>query len=148
MDGAIGTKADLFGRYAGIIRVIAVSTKRRNPMPQLPADSNFDHRIEWGEDALTICLRGQLVYETLVPLQSCWEAVRGQPRPTVFLDLSGVTFLASGALGSLLALRGWLAARGHQLRLSALSSQVRDVLRITGVAPIFSIDDAATVAPA
>jgi anti-anti-sigma factor len=121
---------------------------RSHPVPQLLADPDFDHRIEWDEDALTIRLRGQLVYETLASLQSCWEAVRGQPRPTVFLDLSGVTFLASGPLGSLLALRRWLAERGHQLRVSALSSQARDVLRLTGVAQIFSIDDAATATPA
>ena len=117
-------------------------------MPQLLADSGFDHRIEWDEDALTVSLSGQLVYETLTSLQSCWEAVRGQPRPTVFLDLSGVTYLASGPLGSLLGLRRWLADRGHQLRLSALSSQVRDVLRTTGVASIFAIDDAAIATPA
>jgi anti-anti-sigma factor len=121
---------------------------RSYPVPELPADSGFDHRMEWNEEALTICLRGQLVYETLVPLQSCWEAVRVQPRPTVFLDLSGVTYLASGPLGSLLALRRWLAERGHQLRLSALSSQVLEVLRMTGVGQIFSIDDAATATPA
>ena len=55
-------------------------------------------------------------WSTRPAAQSCWETVRGQPRPTVFLDLSGVMFLASGALGSLVSLHRWLTVRGHQLR--------------------------------
>jgi hypothetical protein len=51
--------------------------------------------MEWNPDTLLIYLRGQLVYETLVPLESCCEAVRGNPRPTVVLDLSKLTRIPS-----------------------------------------------------
>jgi anti-anti-sigma factor len=105
-----------------------------------PAVLDFDHRMEWGEDTLLVSLRGPLVYETLVPLQACWEAVRGEPRPCVVLDLSEVTFMASAALGSLVGLWRWLEARGYRLRLSALSLDVREVLRLTGLEQILAID--------
>jgi anti-anti-sigma factor len=128
-----------------VTSIIAAISLGDHTVTQFPVDSDFDHRIEWAEDTLLVSLRGQLVYETLGPLQACWAAVRGRPRPTVVLDLSQVTFLASGPLGSLVALHRWLADRGHQLRVSALSSQAREVLRMTGLAQFFSIDDGASV---
>ena len=117
-------------------------------MTQFAAVPNSDHRIEWGEESMLVSLQGSLVYEALVPLQSCWEAVRGQPRPTVFLDLSGVTFLASGALGSLVALNRWLTVRGHRLCVSALSLPAREALRLTGLTDFFAINDSASVSMA
>ena len=110
-------------------------------MTQFAAVPDSEHRIEWGEESILVSLRGSLVYEALPSLQTCWEAVRGQPRPTVLLDLSGVTFLASGALGSLVALHRWLAVRGHELRVSALSSPAREALRLTGLVNFFAINE-------
>lgn len=112
-------------------------------MIQTSCELGFEHRIEWSGDILRVALRGSLVYETLGPLQSCWEAVRKQHRSTVVVDLSGVTFLASGPLGSLIALQCWLATRGHQLLLASPSLDVREALRLTGLADLFSIDDTA-----
>jgi anti-anti-sigma factor len=105
-----------------------------------PAVLDLDHRMEWGEDTLLVSLRGPLVYETLEPLQACWEAVRAEPRPRVVLDLSEVTFMASAALGSLVGLWRWLEARGYGLRLSALSLDVRHVLHLTGLEQILPIE--------
>lgn len=107
-----------------------------------------DHQIEWRDESMLVSLRGPLVYEALAQLQSCWEAVRGQPRPTVFLDLSGVTYLASGALGSLIALHRWLTDRGHRLSISSLSTPASEALRLTGLAKFFSITDTPDVSVA
>jgi anti-anti-sigma factor len=104
-----------------------------------------DHRIEWGQESMLVSLQGPLVYEALEPLQSCWEVVRGQPRPTVFLDLSGVTYLASGALGSLVAIHRWLTVRGHRLCVSALSLPAREAMRLTGLTEFFAIHDSTSV---
>jgi anti-anti-sigma factor len=134
--------------FTTILSSIIAITERSHAMTPCAADSNFDARIEWGEDVVRVTLCGELVYETLVPLQSRWESVRGQPRPTVVLDLSEVTFLASGPLGSILELRRWLMARGQRLCISGLSWQVREVLRVTGLTKILSIDDEAIVTTA
>jgi anti-anti-sigma factor len=104
-------------------------------------DLEFDHQMEWSEETLLVCLRGQVVYETLIPFESCFEAVRAEPRPTVVLDLSELTYIASAALGSLIGLRRWLEARGSCLRISALSAELCEALRSTGLTRVFGIDD-------
>lgn len=109
-------------------------------MTRVSGDLEFDHRMEWSEESLLVCLRGQIVYETLIPFESCCQAIRAEPRRTVVLDLSELMYIASAALGSLLGLRRWLEARGSCLRISALSREAREVLRITGLARVFSID--------
>jgi anti-anti-sigma factor len=101
--------------------------------------------MDWRNETLLVSLRGEIVYETLIAFESCCEAVRAEPRPTVLLDLSELTYIASAALGSLLGLRRWLEARGSCLRISALSEEAREVLRITGLARVFSIDTEATL---
>jgi anti-anti-sigma factor len=101
--------------------------------------------MEWSNETLLVSLRGEIVYETLKAFESCCEGVRAEPRPTVLLDLSELTYIASAALGSLLGLRRWLEARGSCLRISALSGEAREVLRITGLARVFSIDTEATL---
>jgi anti-anti-sigma factor len=99
--------------------------------------------MESSADTLRVYLRGQLVYETLGSTERCWEAVRAAFKPSVVLDLSAVTFIASAALGSLLGLRRWLESRGSRLRVSAVSPEVRRVLTATGLHRFFAIDDEA-----
>jgi anti-anti-sigma factor len=117
-------------------------------MTQYSADSQFGSRIECGDDVLHVSLYGELIYETLAPLQSCWELVRGQFRPTLVLDLSEVTYLSSGALGSILALRRWAIAKGGRLYVSALSWQVREVVQVTNLTKLLLIDQDAGVTAA
>jgi anti-anti-sigma factor len=96
--------------------------------------------MERRDETLLVWLRGHIVYETLTRFEFCCDAIRAEPRPTVVLDLSELTYIASAALGALLSLRRWLEARGSCLRISALSREAREVLRITGLARVFSID--------
>ncbi len=97
-----------------------------------------NHRLESSDDKLQVTLRGQLVYETLDSVELCWEAVRAEPRPSVVLDLSAVTFVASAALGSLLALRRRLTSRGCRLAIAAMSTEVREILDVSGLKQLFS----------
>jgi anti-anti-sigma factor len=113
-----------------------------------PSAFKCDHRTESTADALRVYLRGQLVYETLDSIESCWEVVRAGPRPSVVLDLSEVDFMGSAALGSLLGLRRWLESRGCCLRISAMSAEIRRVLEVTGLNRILPIDDGAREAAA
>jgi anti-anti-sigma factor len=102
----------------------------------------FDYGMESSADVLRVYLRGQLVYETLEATQSCWGAVRAGARPRVELDLSGVSFMASAALGSLISLRHSLESRGCSLRIRAMSDAVREILDVTGLIRLFMLDDA------
>jgi anti-anti-sigma factor len=104
------------------------------------AELECHHRLESSADTLRVYLSGQLVYETLDAVESCWEAVRVAHRPVVDLDMSEVSFMASAALGSLLGLRRWLVSRGCWLRISAMSADVRELLELTGVQRLFSTD--------
>ena len=107
-----------------------------------------DYWTESNADTLRVYLRGQLVYETLDSIEACWEIVRAGPKPSVVIDLSGVDFVGSAAMGSLLGLRRWLGARGCCLRIARMSEEVRDVLEMTGLDRVFSIDDATCVTAA
>jgi anti-anti-sigma factor len=106
-----------------------------------PAGFECDHSLESSDDQLQVTLSGQLVYETLDSIELCWEAVRSQPRPSVVLDLSAVTFIASAALGSLLALRRWLTSRGCRLAIAAMSTEVRETLDVSGLKRLFIAAD-------
>jgi hypothetical protein len=64
-----------------------------------------DYCTKSSPDTPSVYVRSQPVCETLGATESCWQAVRGAFRRTVVLALSGVRFVASAALGSLLAPR-------------------------------------------
>jgi serine/threonine-protein kinase RsbW len=57
----------------------------------------------------------------------------------VLLDMSGVTFMSSSGLRSLLLVRKELIAKDGQLRLCEMQPQVAEVFTITGFTQIFSI---------
>ncbi len=103
---------------------------------------SFEYRMESSADELRVYLRGQLVYETLQATESCWGAVRAGAMPRVVLDLSEVSFMASAALGSLLSLRHSLASRGCSLGISAMSDDVREIMEVSGLKRLFTIDAA------
>jgi len=89
----------------------------------------FHYAIEVIEASIRVQLRGWMGYETLEQLQDCWKTVRAQIRPLVVLDLAEVTCLASGPLGSILALRRWLDGHGSRLEISAASDDVREIMK-------------------
>ncbi len=89
----------------------------------------FHYAIEATETTIRVRLSGWMGYETLEQLQDCWKVVREQIRPLVVLDLAEVTCLASGPLGSILALRRWLEGHGSRLEISAASDDVREIMK-------------------
>jgi anti-sigma B factor antagonist len=60
------------------------------------------------------------------------------------IDLSSVTEFDSSGVQLLLATRRSLAERGHVLRLTAVSSTVKDALAVFGLAALFDQPAAAT----
>ncbi len=99
------------------------------------------HWMESSADTLRVYLSGQLTYETLDSTASCWQAVRAAFRREVVIDLSGVTFIGSAALGSLCGLQRWLESRGCRLQIAAISAEARAILERTNLARLFSFGD-------
>jgi anti-sigma B factor antagonist len=63
-------------------------------------------------------------------------AVRG---PSIIVDLTGLTFIDCCGLGILERVRRWTRDRGGDLSLAAPQHRVREVLRVTGLADVFSV---------
>ena len=106
-------------------------------------NTDFDYAIEPTETSLRVHLRGWMGYESSGQLASCWEAVRSQVKPEIALDLGEVICLASAALGSILALRRWLVARGCCLRVIAVSSEVREIIKSARLMALLPSEDEA-----
>jgi anti-anti-sigma factor len=112
-------------------------------MESYSLDTSFRYAIEPSETRLVVHLRGWMGYESSGQLASCWEAVRSQVKPEIALDLGEVICLASAALGSILALRRWLVARGCCLRVIAVSSEVREIIKSARLMALLPSEDEA-----
>lgn len=66
----------------------------------------------------------------------------GSPQPVVVLDLSGISYATSSALGALVGLNRRLRSRGGRLVLSALSPVVAAALSVTRLDTVFEIQPA------
>lgn len=63
-----------------------------------------------------------------------------EPAPTVLLiDLSGVEFMDSSAIGSLITIRNRLLPSGGQVALCSIAEGVAKVLRIADLGKVFAI---------
>jgi anti-sigma B factor antagonist len=67
------------------------------------------------------------------------EAVKNTPR--VVLNLSDVTYIDSGGLGTLVGVYSSARAAGADIKLTGLGQRLRDVLQITKLATVFQVFD-------
>ena len=89
--------------------------------------------------ALLIRLRGAATYKETAVLQECIRQIEKQSQPLVVIDLAGLEFIGSAALGALIAIKKRVGACGGKLRLAALTSAVREVLTVAGLSNFFSV---------
>jgi len=102
--------------------------------------------LEHRDGVTVVALDDENLLQGLVDLQCHLSPVlAGGPR-TLVVDLRGVRLLSSATIGVLLRTRRRCRARGGQVVLRGLSRRSRDVLRRTGLSPLF--DTASTPAPA
>jgi anti-sigma B factor antagonist len=87
-------------------------------------------------DRGVLSLRGPLTMENVPPFLN---AVRREDAPTVILDLSGVPYLDSSGLGSLVSACTSCAKAGRRVALTGLNQRVRKVFEITKVERVFLI---------
>jgi anti-sigma B factor antagonist len=67
------------------------------------------------------------------------EALSKTPR--MVLNLSGVTYVDSGGLGTLVGVYSSARAAGADIKLTGLGQRLRDVLQVTKLATVFEVFD-------
>lgn len=94
------------------------------------------------EDAtVVIAVAGDLDIATADHLfREAHEALRASQVDTLVLDLSGVAFLDSSGIGTLVELRNVATDTGGQLVLRRPSDRTRRLLEITALDSVFRID--------
>ena len=87
---------------------------------------------ERGGDAVSILVKGEL---DMAATPGLTEAIgKAKDAPRITLDLSGVTFLDSSAIGALVACGREVSEAGGRLEIGRRSDIVNRVLEITGLA--------------
>ena len=81
-----------------------------------------------------LSLRGPLTMENVPPFLN---AVRRENAPTVILDFTGVPYLDSSGLGSLVSAYTSCQKAGRRVALTGVNQRVMRVFEITKVEPIF-----------
>lgn len=87
-------------------------------------------RLEHG----ILSLRGPLTMENVTPFMN---AVRRESAPTMILDFSGVPYLDSSGLGSLVSACTSCTKSGRRMALTGVNKRVLKVFEITKVEQIF-----------
>lgn len=83
-----------------------------------------------------LSLRGPLTMENVSPFLN---AVRRENAPTMIFDLSGVPYLDSSGLGSLVTAYTSAQKTGRRVALTGVNKRVMKVFEMTKVEPIFLI---------
>ena len=99
----------------------------------------MDIRTDVDGSIATIKVDGKLTALTAPELQQCIDELPGSARD-VELDLSGVDYVASAGLRVFMAASKLAVRRGGKLRILHPAPQVTDVLEVTGLATILSIE--------
>jgi anti-sigma B factor antagonist len=81
-----------------------------------------------------LSLRGPLTMENVQPFMN---AVRRESAPTMILDFTGVPYLDSSGLGSLVSAYTSCQKSGRRVALTGINQRVLKVFEITRVEPIF-----------
>jgi anti-anti-sigma factor len=103
-------------------------------------DSAFSVRGTVTGDVLHLAVAGEADFANTSPARTAAvdDAFLASGATSITLDLSGVAFLDSGGLSWLVRLRTLASTRGGGVKVIAASARVERVLRISGVAPLFS----------
>ena len=88
-----------------------------------------------------IACHGRIMFgeEATALRDSLKEALRQTPK--LVLNLSDVSYVDSGGLGTLVGVYSSARAAGADIRLTGLGQRLRDVLQITKLATVFAVYD-------
>ena len=105
----------------------------------------FGVRVERRGKTAIIRLSGDLDITGADHLDACIQGLTGNSPDEVVIDLSGVTFLDSRGLRSLIRTRELGPEAGWSLKLVRGSAQVRRILDVTGLDAVFEFVEASEV---
>jgi anti-sigma B factor antagonist len=103
------------------------------PVEQLRVDARSE------KDRVVIRLDGELDMASAPLLQEALENAESEAAPTLVLDLQHLRFMDSTGLRIILSARERWRSRGHELALSAASSQVQRLLSVSGLGEHFRV---------
>jgi anti-anti-sigma factor len=93
--------------------------------------------MDWSEDIVVSNLTDEpALSDELHALADRIQSARGRT-PSIVLDFAQVTYLNSSNLAQLLRLRQLLQERDAELRLCAVSDEIRSVFMVTGLEHVF-----------
>ncbi len=96
----------------------------------MPSEPLEVERLDRG----VLSFRGPLTMENVSPFMN---AVRREDAPTMILDLTGVPYLDSSGLGSLVSACTSCTKSGRRVALTGVNQRVRRVFEITKVEQVF-----------
>ena len=93
-------------------------------------------------DGVTVVsCQGRIVFgEEAMELRETLKRLLGSTRQ-IILNLSGVAYIDSGGLGTLVGVYSSARAAGADVKLTGLGQRIRDVLQITKLVTVFEVYD-------
>jgi anti-sigma B factor antagonist len=99
-------------------------------------------KIETGEaeGVSIVSCRGRIVFgDEAIALRDTLKALVAKKVRSILLDLSGVTYIDSGGLGTLVGAYSSARAAGTDIKLTGIGQRIRDVLQITKLVTVFEV---------
>jgi anti-sigma B factor antagonist len=104
-------------------------------------DQDFHIEERAGTHPPVVAVSGEIDVATAPQLRECLHHVIAQGEATVVLDLLGVTFLDSTALGVLVGALKRCRELGGELHVVVADSRIVKIFEITGLTSVFTIAD-------
>ena len=103
---------------------------------------NLKIETRQADGVTVVSCHGRIVFgEEATALRDTLKNVLTSTRQVV-LNLSGVSYIDSGGLGTLVGVYSSARAAGADIKLTGLGQRLRDVLQITKLATVFEVYDA------
>jgi anti-sigma B factor antagonist len=111
-------------------------------------EQEFDIQEQLDGAVPIITVSGEIDVATAPQLRECLHKVIAEGQSTVMLDLLGVTFLDSTALGVLVGALKRCRELGGELHVVVADARIMKIFEITGLTKVFPISDSLTAAGA
>jgi anti-sigma B factor antagonist len=111
-------------------------------------DQEFHIEERLGGDVPVIAVSGEIDVATAPQLRESLQGVIAEGRTTIVLDLLGVTFLDSTALGVLVGALKRCRESGGDLHVVVADPRILKIFEITGLTNVFTIVDSVAAAGA
>jgi anti-anti-sigma factor len=94
-----------------------------------------------GDSVAVLTLAGELDLEVAADVAAAGQALLAASQCSALsIDMAGVEFIDSTAIGALVTIRNSALADGREVRLRNPSAKVVRVLRLTGLADVFLVE--------